>query len=64
MKVTIEKINITDFSRREAQELRNEILKITDGNIAMISEKYPRLHELFYLLGGSFEDSRKGVHFL
>lgn len=63
MKLSIEKVTIQDIDRQLAASLRNEIIKLSDGKIGLSTE-YPALKELFYLLGGAFEDSKKGVHFL
>lgn len=63
MRVTIEEINITKLGREEAFALRNEILKLSDGNISLESDKYPVLYRLFELLSGNFINSKQGIHF-
>jgi hypothetical protein len=56
-------ITLTDA---EGKELRNQILKLCNGSMAMHAgeHKGTPLAELFELLSGNFEQSTKGVNFL
>lgn len=64
MRATVEEVNLTKIRRGDAFELRNELLKISDGNLQMYPDKYPKLNELFELLSGLFEHQKSGVHFI
>ena len=60
MKLVIEKVDIIGIDRKQAFELRNEII-----SLAIIYKKdYPRLGELYLLLTNSFETQTNGIHFI
>lgn len=62
MKLIIDKVSIDDIDRRQALEIRNELLSIPEGCITFKKDKYPRLHELYQLLTATFESYKEGVH--
>ena len=64
MRLKIEEVNIERITRREAMELRNEILKVTKQELHFKPKEYPCLYRLYTLLTNSFENSTNGIHFI
>ena len=64
MKLEIEKVDIVGIDRKQALELKNELLSIPDGCITFKKDKYPRLHELYQLISNAFDSSHNGIHFI
>ena len=68
MKLNIDTFTISDIDRKQAMEMRNELLRIPEGCIDG-KEKYPRLYELFLilstsLLSTSYGNKVEGIHFI
>ena len=63
MKARAESITLT-ISKKEGMELRNQIIKFTDGTMSLHTElKGTAIAALFELLSGNFENSTVGINF-
>ena len=64
MRLKIEEVSLERINRREAMSLRDEILKVTKGELHFKPKEYPSLYRLYTLLTNSFENSTNGIHFI
>jgi len=64
MKATIEKIDLEDITRDDAQQIRNELNRLSKNSLAFSQKEYPKLHELDKLLAGCFDSFVHGVHII
>jgi|WetSurMetagenome_2_1015567.scaffolds.fasta_scaffold1012532_1 hypothetical protein len=61
MRAEIEKINIIGLTREDAKDIRDELRKLTNGNLCIMPE-YKKLYALDSLLCGLFNAVTTGVH--
>jgi hypothetical protein len=65
MNVKIEKIEIHNITRQEAEGIRNELKLLAGGDVLVFNaDKYPNLLLLDRLLAGCFDNMVNGVHMI
>ena len=55
---------VIKVNQREAQELMNQIAKLSGGGMALVELRGTALGTLYYLMEGNLESSVAGVHYL
>ena len=65
MNITVEKVNLNNITREDAQELKSELFKMFgDDNLVFKQHEFPKLYELKKLLQGCFDEMHSGVHWI